>query len=83
MKSINHRNIRLIREDLTAYDTTVECELPLPKFFLDIDGGVFLKNKTIFESGQSRVVYSQLLVHYLPSMEVVAPPVDAKHSVIR
>lgn len=83
MKSINHRNIRLIREDLTAYDTIIDCELPLPKHLLDVDGGVFLKNRTVFESGQSRVVYSQLVVHYLPLMEIVTPPVDAKSSAVK
>lgn len=83
MKSINHRNIRLIREDLTAYDTTVECELPLPKHLLDVDGRVFIKNRVIFEAGQSRVVYSQLLVHYLPLMEIVASPVDAEFFAIK
>ncbi len=82
MKNINHKNIRLIREDLTTYDTIIECELPLPKHLLDADGGVFLKNRTVFKSGQSIVVYSQLLVHYLPLMEVVAHPVDVKLSAV-
>ncbi|TAG93124.1 MAG: hypothetical protein EAZ18_13065 [Oscillatoriales cyanobacterium] len=72
MKSINHRQIRLIREDLTAYDTTIECDIPLPKFIIDSNGGLFLKNRTIFESGQSKVVYSQALATFLPNVEVRA-----------
>jgi hypothetical protein len=72
MKTINHRQIRLIREDLTAYDTTIECDIPLPKFIIDDKGGLFLKNRTIFESGQSKVVYSQALATFLPIVEVRA-----------
>lgn len=76
------RNIRLIREDLTAYDTTIECELPLPKFIIDSKGELFQRNKVIFESGHSRVVYSQALATFLPSIEVVAV-VGTKCSVIK
>ena len=82
MNSINYRNIRLIRENLTIYDTTIECESP-PKHLLDASGGVFMKIKSIFESGHSRVVYSQLVVHYLPLIEVTFPPVDAKSSAVK
>jgi hypothetical protein len=85
MNNINHRNIRLISEDLTAYDTTIACELPLPKFINDTKKGrLFQKVKTIFESGQSRVTYSEVLVTSLSSVEVVsASPVDAKYSVVK
>ena len=72
MKTINHRQIRLIREDLTAYDTTIECDIPLPRFIIDNNGGLFLKNRTIFESGQSKVVYSQALATFLPTVEARA-----------
>ena len=83
MNNINHRNIQLISEDLTAYDTTIACELP-PKFINDTKKGrLFQKAKTIFESGQSRVTYSEVLVTSLSSVEVVsASSVDAKYSVV-
>ena len=84
MKNINHRSIRLISEDLTAYDTTISCELPLPKYVLDTKGKLFQKTKTIFETGISRVTYSEVLVTNLSSVEVVVePPVDAKYSVLK
>lgn len=84
MKTINHWNIRLIREDLTAYDAIIDCGLPLPKFIIDSKGSLFLKNRTIFESGEvSRVVYSQTLVTFLNSVEVVAQPVEAKVSFLK
>lgn len=80
MKTTNHRNIRLIREDLTPYDTVIDCDIPLPKFIIDNKGALFLKNRTIFESGESRVVYSQTLATALTSVEVVAQPIEAKAS---
>lgn len=70
MKTANYRNIRLIREDLTPYDTVIDCDIPLPKFIIDEKGNLFLKNRTIFESGQSKVVYSQALATCLTSVEV-------------
>lgn len=83
-KNTNLRNIRLIREDLTAYDTTIECELPLPKFIIDNKGGLFQKNKVIFESGESRIVYSQALATFLSSIEVAAVSiVGTKYSVVK
>lgn len=76
MNNINHRNIRLISEDLTAYDTTIACELP-PKFINDTKKGkLFQKNKVIFESGQSRVTYFEVGVVALSSVEVVAEAID-------
>lgn len=81
MKNINNRNIRLISENLTAYDTTINCELPLPKFIHDNQGKFFQKVKTIFESGQSRVTYSEVLVANLSNIEV--PVTDAKYSVVK
>jgi hypothetical protein len=84
MKNINHRNIRLISEDLTAYDTTINCELPMPKFVVSRQGKLFQKTKTIFEPGQeSRVTYSEILVTNLSNVEVVSAPVDAKYSVVK
>jgi hypothetical protein len=85
MNNINHRNIRLISEDLTAYDITIACELPLPEFINDTKKGrLFQKAKAIFESSQSRVTYSEVLVTSLSSVEVVsASPVDAKYSVVK
>lgn len=84
MKNINHRNIKLIAEDLTAYDTTISCELPLPKFILDTKGRLFQKTKTIFESGSSRTTFSEVLVTNLSSVEVpVVPAVNAKYSVVK
>lgn len=80
MKTTNHRNIRLIHEDLTAYDTIVDCDIPLPKFIVDSKGSLFLKNRTIFESGESRVVYSQTLATSLTSVEVVSQPIEVKVS---
>lgn len=72
MKKIaNHRSIRLIREDLKPYDTVIDHEIPLPKFLIDRKGNLFLKNRTIFEFGQSRVVYSQVLATSLTNVEVV------------
>lgn len=83
-KNTNLRNIRLIREDLTAYDTTIEYELPLPRFIVDNKGGLFQRNKVIFESGESRVVYSQALAAFLPSIEVIAVSIiGTKYSVIK
>ncbi|MEG3899785.1 MULTISPECIES: hypothetical protein [unclassified Microcoleus] len=84
MQNINHRNIRLISEDLTAYNTTIACELPLPKFMLDTKGKLFQKTKTIFESGQSRVTYSEVLVTNLSSVEVPAvPAVNVNYSAVQ
>lgn len=76
MKNINHRNIRLLYEGLTAYDTAISCELPLPKFILDTKGKLFQKAKTIFESGQSRTIYSEILVVNLSNVEVVTDAID-------
>lgn len=76
MKKINHRNIQLIAESLTVYNTTISCELPLPKFILDTKGHLFQKNKTIFESGQSRVIYFEVPMTALSSVEVVAEAID-------
>lgn len=81
MKNINHRNIQLISEDLTAYNTTISCERLLPKFILDTKGKLFQKAKTIFESGQSRVTYSEVLVTSLSNVEV--PAIDAKYSAVK
>ncbi len=85
MENINHRNIRLLHENLTIYDTTIVCELSMPKFIFDNKKGkLFQQVKTIFESGQSRVTYSEVLVTNLSSVEVVsAPTVDAKYSVVK
>ena len=53
------------------------------RFILDNKGKLFQKVKTIFEPGQSRVTYSEVLVTSLSSVEVVsASPVDAKYSVV-
>ena len=83
-KNTNLRNIRLIREDLTAHDTTIEYELPLPKFIIDSKGELFQKNKAILESEHSRVVYSQALAAFLPSIEVVAVSIiGTKYSVVK
>lgn len=76
MKSINHRNIQLLRENLTAYNTTIACELPLPKFILDSEGKLFQKVRTVYESGQSRVAYSEVPVTALSSVEVVAGAIN-------
>lgn len=77
MRNIKHRNIQLLAENLTAYDTAISCELPMPKFILDTRGRLFQKNKTIFEpSGQSRVAYSEVAVTNLSSVEVVAVAID-------
>ncbi|MEK0187542.1 hypothetical protein [Microcoleus anatoxicus] len=67
--NIANRNIRLIGEDLAPYDTVINCSTPLPKFLIDGKGNLFVK-RTIFESGQSRVVYSQALATHLTSVEV-------------
>lgn len=85
MKNINHRNIRLISENLTAYDTTISCELPLPKFILDTKGKLFQKAKTIFEPGhESRTTYSEVLVTNLSNVEVPAVlEVDTEYSVVK
>jgi len=74
--NINHRNIRLISENLAAYDTTIACELPMPKFILDSKGKLFEKSKVIFESRQSRVTYFEVGVIALSSVEVVAEAID-------
>ena len=55
----------------------------MPKFILDTQGKLFQKVRTIFESAQSRVLYSEVLVTNLLSVEVVTSPVDAKHSVVK
>ena len=84
MKNINYRNVRLISEDLTACDTTINCELPMPKFILGNTGKLFQKARTIFEPGQeSRVAYSEVLVTSLSSVEVVSSPVEAKCLVVK
>lgn len=76
MRNINHRNIQLLHENLTSYNTTIECDLPMPKFILD-KGRLFQKQKTIFESGgQSRVLYAEVSVINLSSVEVVAEAID-------
>lgn len=81
MKNISHRSIRLIREDLTAYDTTINCELPMPKFILDSKGKLFAKNRTIFEPGKSNLIsYSETPVTVLSNVEVIS--VDAEYSAI-
>jgi hypothetical protein len=76
MKNINHRNIQLISENLKVYNTTIGCELPMPKFILDSKGKLFQKNKVIFESEQSRVTYLEVGVVALSSVEVVAEAID-------
>ena len=76
MKNINHRDIRLIREDLTPYDTIIDCQLPLPKFILDHRGRLFQKNRTIFESGQSKVVYSEAIATNLTSVEIAGSAIE-------
>lgn len=77
MNDINRRNIRLISEDLTVYDTTIACELRLPEFINDTKKGrLFQKTKTIFESSQSRVTYFEAGVVVLSSVEVVAEAID-------
>jgi len=76
MRNINHRNIQLISENLKVYNTTISCELPMPKFILDSKGKLFQKNKVIFESGQSRVTYFEVGVVALSSVEVVAEAID-------
>jgi len=81
MKHINHRNIQLVYENLRVYDTTISCELPLPKFLNDKQGRLFQKQKTIFEGSQSRVLYSEVLVTNLSNVEV--PAVDTKYSVVK
>lgn len=81
MKSINHQQIRLIREDLTAYETIIECDIPLPKFIIDSNDRLFLKNRTIFESGKSKVVYSQALATFLSTVEVQTVEVQIKMTV--
>lgn len=84
MRNINHRNIQLLDEGLNAYNTTIECKLPMPKYLLDTKGRLFQKAKTIHEAGEpSRVLYSEVLVTNLSSVEVAAPPVDAHCSVVR
>jgi hypothetical protein len=70
MKKINHRNIRLISEDLLVYDTEIICEQLLPQFIIDWRNKLFKKTKTIFESGESRVTYSEILVTNLFEVEV-------------
>lgn len=85
MKNTNHRNIQLVYENLRVYDTTISCELPLPKFLSDKQGKLFQKQKTLFkEGGQPRVLYSEVPVTSLSNVEVpIVPVVDASYSVIK
>lgn len=85
MKNINHRNIQLLYENLIPYNTAIECELPMPKFILDTKGKLFQKAKTIHEADSpSRVLYSEVLVTNLSSVEVPAVPVvNTKYSVVQ
>jgi hypothetical protein len=76
MKNTNHRNIQLVYENLKIYDTTISCKLPLPKFLDDNQGNLFQKQKTIFEGGHSRVLYSEVLVTNLSNVEVPIVPVS-------
>jgi hypothetical protein len=80
----NHRNIQLVYESLKIYNTTISCELPLPKFLLDDQGKLFQKQKTIFEGDQSRVLYTEVSITSLSSVEVATiPAVDANYSVVK
>lgn len=73
MKSINHRNIRLTDNNSGIHETTIVCELPLPRFILDGKGRLFKKNKTIHEPNESsKVNYFEVGVVHLSSVEVVA-----------
>jgi hypothetical protein len=81
MNKANHQNIQLIYENLKIYDTTINCELPLPKFLDDNEGNLFQKQKTIFEGSQSRVLYSEVPVTNLSNVEV--PIVSVPASVLK
>lgn len=84
MKNINHRNVQLLYENLTPHNTVIECELPMPKFILDTKGKLFQKAKTIHETSEpSRVLYSEVAVVNLLSVEVAAVPVEAQYSVVK
>lgn len=80
MKNINHQNIRLyydIGDNPAIYDTTITCDLPMPKYIVDDKGKLFQKNRTIFELGQeSRVAYSEVGVTVLSNVEVVIEAID-------
>ena len=79
MKNINHRNIRLICENLTIRDTVISYRLPLPKFILDDKGRLFLKNKAIFEAGQEvRTGYSETSVTVLSNIEISGSAIEVK-----
>jgi len=78
MKNINHRNIRLIYENLTPYDTVISSQRVLPEFILDYRGGLFQKNKTIFESGESMTTYSEVSVTVLSNVEVTGSAIDVE-----
>lgn len=71
MKSINHRNIRLIFESLRQYDTTISHVLPMPQYIYH-HGQLFKKAKTIFDEGQSRVAYVEMPLVTLSSVEAVS-----------
>ncbi len=70
MKNLKYQKIRLTSEDLKAYDTTIGCESLPPKFILDRKGRLFQKNRTVFNSRQSRLIYSEVLVAALSNVEV-------------
>lgn len=71
MKTVNHRKIRLISEDMVIYDATIECELVLPKLIVDSNELVYSKNKMIFGSSWGRTVYSQVLAARLSEIEIL------------
>lgn len=77
MKSINHRNIRLIFESLRQYDTAINHALPMPQYIYH-RGKLFKKAKTIFDEGQSRVAYVEMPLVALSSIEAV-PAIEVHH----
>jgi len=79
MKNINHRDIRLIFEDLVIIDTTICYELPMPKFILRRNR-LFQKARTIFDNHQkARVAYSEILIANLEDIEVVTATIEVSH----
>lgn len=71
---MNHRKIRLRYESLAEYDTTINCDLPMPKYIFDDSnstGKLFVKNKTIFESESPSVTcYSEAPIIALSNVEL-------------
>lgn len=79
MKKIEHKNIQLVYENLTVYNTVIEWKTrTLPTYILDKKGRLFHKSKTIFESGQSKVTYFEVLVTALSSVEIVAEAIGVE-----